>query len=259
MQCDVLTLFPDCVRAVTTQSIVKRAQEKGLLQLNIHNIRDYTDAPHYNADDTPYGGGEGMVMKAEPIFRVVDAIRNNTEKLRIILPSPQGIPFSQRQAEAFSSEPRRLVFICGHYEGIDERVRTALSAEEISIGDYVLTGGELPAMVMIDAAVRLIPGVLGDPLSAQHDSFAESLLDYPHYTRPSEIRGVMVPEVLSSGNHEAIRRWRRKEAIRNTLLKRPDLLNHRTLTDEDQRLLDEILQEQPHEVGCSQRQEGAET
>ena len=257
MQCDVLTLFPDSIYAVTSQSIVKRAQEKDLLNLNIINIRDFTDAPHYNADDTPYGGGEGMVMKAEPIFRAIDMIRKETEDLRIIFPSPQGIPFTQRQAEAFSQESRRLVFICGHYEGIDDRVRTTLAAEEISIGDYVLTGGELPAMVMIDAAIRLIPGVLGDPLSAQHDSFVESLLDYPHYTRPSEIRGTTIPDVLLSGNHEAIRQWRRKEAIRNTLLKRPDLLNHRTLIDEDQQLLDEILKERPTECCSSQRQEGA--
>ena len=222
-----------------------KRESKGLLHLNIHNIRDYTDAPHYNADDTPYGGGEGMVMKAEPIFRAIDALCKETKDLRIILPSPQGIPFCQHQAETFSRESRRLVFICGHYEGIDERVRTKLLAEEISIGDYVLTGGELPAMVMIDAAVRLIPGVLGDPLSAQHDSFADSLLDYPHYTRPNEIRGSTVPEVLSSGNHEAVRRWRRKEALRNTLLKRPDLLDDQALVDEDQRLLDEILEERP--------------
>ncbi|GJL53430.1 MAG: tRNA (guanine-N(1)-)-methyltransferase [Nitrospirales bacterium] len=246
MQCDVLTLFPESIRAVTSQSIVKRAQEKGLLHLTVHNIRDYADRPHFNADDTPYGGGEGMVMKAEPIFRAIDALRNDTHDLRIILPSPQGIPFTQGQAHALSCESRRLVFICGHYEGIDERVRSTLLAEEISVGDYVLTGGELPAMIMIDAAVRLIPGVLGDPLSAQHDSFAESLLDYPHYTRPSEVRGSTVPDILSSGNHEAIRRWRRKEALRNTLVKRPDLLNRHTLNEEDQLLLDEILQEQPH-------------
>ncbi len=258
MQCDVLTLFPDSIQSVTSQSIVKRAQEKGLLHLAIHNIRDYADAPHYNADDTPYGGGEGMVMKAEPIFRAIDHIREQSDNLRIILPSPQGIPFSHQQAEALSCESRRVIFICGHYEGIDERVRTQLLAEELSIGDYVLTGGELPAMVMIDAAVRLIPGVLGDPLSAQHDSFAGSLLDYPHYTRPSEIRGAAIPQVLASGNHEAIRRWRRKESLRSTLLKRPDLLSHQTLSHEDQTFLNEILEEQPSEVCCSQRQEGAE-
>ncbi|WP_447969072.1 tRNA (guanosine(37)-N1)-methyltransferase TrmD [Nitrospira sp. M1] len=246
MQCDVLTLFPESIRAVTSQSMVKRAQEKGLLHLAVHNIRDYADGPHFNADDTPYGGGEGMVMKAEPIFRVIDALRNDTQDLRIILPSPQGIPFTQAQAQALSCESRRLVFICGHYEGIDERVRSTLLAEEISVGDYVLTGGELPAMVMIDAAVRLIPGVLGDPLSAQHDSFVDSLLDYPHYTRPSEVRGSAVPDILSSGNHEAVRRWRRKEALRNTLVKRPDLLTQHTLSEEDQLLLDEILREHPH-------------
>ncbi|GJL50607.1 tRNA (guanosine(37)-N1)-methyltransferase TrmD [Candidatus Nitrospira salsa] len=246
MQCDVLTLFPASIQAVTSQSIVKRAQEKGLLHLKIHNIRDYADGPHFNADDTPYGGGEGMVMKAEPIFRAIDVLRKDHQDLRIILPSPQGISFTQGHAQALSNESRRLVFICGHYEGIDERVRSTLFAEEISVGDYVLTGGELPAMVMIDAAVRLIPGVLGDPLSAQHDSFMDSLLDYPHYTRPNKVRGAAVPEILSSGNHEAIRLWRRKEALRNTLVKRPDLLNQQTLSEKDQLLLDEILHEQSH-------------
>ena len=200
-----------------------------------------------------------MVMKAEPIFRAIDAIRQETQDFRVILPSPQGIPFTQRQAEALSQETRRLVFICGHYEGIDERIRTGLAAEEISIGDYVLTGGELPALVMIDAAIRLIPGVLGDPRSAQHDSFAESLLDYPHYTRPNEIRGTYVPDILLSGNHEAIRRWRRKEALRNTLLKRPDLLNHGTLVEEDQHLLDEIVQEGSTECCSSQSEEGVQS
>ena len=245
MRCEVLTLFPDLIEGVASHSILKRAQEKGHFHLHVHNIRDYTTDPHRITDDIPYGGGGGMVLKAEPIFRAIDAIRTTIGEFRLILPSPQGTPFSQSLAEEFSRDTRPLVFVCGHYEGIDERVRSGLQAEEVSIGDYVLTGGELPALVMIDAAVRLIPGVLGDPLSAQQDSFVEPLLDYPHFTRPSDVRGLNVPNTLLSGNHQAIQRWRRKEALRNTILKRPDLLENRSLPEEDQQLMQEILQERP--------------
>lgn len=254
LRCDVLTLFPDLVRPVLGQSMLRRAQEKGLLEARVHNLRDYAEGRHLVADDAPYGGGAGMVMKPEPVFRAVEAMRRQYGEsqpgtsLRLILPSPQGRPFIQRLAEEFRDERRRLVFICGHYEGIDERVRIGLEPEEISIGDYVLTGGELPALVMIDAAVRLIPGVLGDPESAQCDSFAESLLDYPHYTRPAEWRGLTVPDVLLSGNHEAIRLWRRKEALRGTYRKRPDLLRDRAWSDEDRRLLEEIVSEETREA-----------
>ncbi|MGH7255467.1 MAG: tRNA (guanosine(37)-N1)-methyltransferase TrmD, partial [Nitrospirales bacterium] len=199
-------------------------------------------------------------MKAEPVFRAIDALRTEYQEsqpgsvLRLILPSPQGRPFTQQMAESFRNERRTLVFVCGHYEGIDERVRLGLAPEEVSIGDYVLTGGELPALVMIDAAVRLIDGVLGDPESARCDSFIESLLDYPHYTRPVVVRGLGVPEVLLSGNHEAIRRWRRKEALRSTYLKRPDLLRDRLLNEEDRGLLDEIRREamNPAAVRCGE-------
>ena len=254
LRCDIITLFPDLVQPVLGQSMLKRAQEKGLLEAHVHNLRDYTEGRHLVADDTPYGGGAGMVMKAEPVFRAVEALRRQYGEseagtsLRLLLPSPQGRPFTQRLAEEFRDERRRLVFVCGHYEGIDERVRLGLEPEEISIGDYVLTGGELPALVMIDAAVRLIPGVLGDPESAERESFAESLLDYPHYTRPAEFRGLPVPEVLLSGNHEAIRLWRRKEALRSTYRKRPDLLQDRTLSDEDRRLLVAIVSEETKEA-----------
>ena len=254
VRCDVITLFPDLVQPVLEQSMLKRAQEKNLLEARVHNLRDYTEGRHLVADDTPYGGGAGMVMKAEPVFRAVEALRRQYgesragESLRLLLPSPQGRPFTQRLAEEFRDESRRLVFVCGHYEGIDERVRLGLEPEEISIGDYVLTGGELPALVMIDAAVRLIPGVLGDSESAERESFAESLLDYPHYTRPAELRGLQVPEVLLSGNHEAIRLWRRKEALRSTYRKRPDLLRDRSLTDEDRRLLEVIVHEEAKEA-----------
>jgi tRNA (guanine37-N1)-methyltransferase len=244
--CEILTLFPEMVLPVLGQSMLKRARDKGLLDVRVRDVRDYTLDRHQVADDAPYGGGAGMVMKAEPIFRAVDALCHEYGEepgIRLLLPSPQGRPFTQRLAENLSREARCLVFLCGHYEGIDERVRLGLEPEEVSIGDYVLTGGELPALVMIDAAVRLIPGVLGHPESAQTESFAGSLLDFPHYTRPPDVRGLAVPEVLLSGHHEAIRRWRRKEALRNTYCKRPDLLLDRSLSEEDRRLLDEIVNE----------------
>jgi len=250
IRCDIITLFPEMVLPVLGQSILKRAQEKGLLEVRVRNLRDYTDDRHHIADDTPYGGGAGMVIKAEPVFRAVDALReeyrdnHEASDLRIFIPSPQGRLFTQPIAEELSRDTRRLVFLCGHYEGFDERVRLGLDTEEISIGDYVLTGGELPALVIIDATARLIPGVLGDPESVQQDSFSEALLDYPHYTRPVGVRGMAVPGVLLSGNHEAIRRWRRKEALRNTYLKRPDLLRDRLLSEEDRRLLDDIIREE---------------
>ncbi len=187
IRCDLITLFPDMVLPVLNQSILKRAQEKGMLEVRVRDLRGYTLDRHQVADDAPYGGGAGMVMKAEPLFRAVDALRREYQdspagtELRLLLPSPQGRPFTQRLAEDLRDERRRLVFLCGHYEGVDERVRLGLDPEEVSIGDYVLTGGELPALVMVDATARLIPGVLGDPESAQYDSFAESLLEYPHY------------------------------------------------------------------------------
>lgn len=249
MRCAVLTLFPDMVAPVLGQSILKRAQEKGLLEIVVQNLRDYTFDRHKTADDVPYGGGAGMVMKAEPVLQAIDALRARYESsrskaaLRVIMPSPQGRPFTQALAQSLAKDDRVLVFVCGHYEGMDERVHAALQPEEISVGDYVLTGGELAALVMIDAAARLVPGVLGDAASAAEESFTEALLEYPHYTRPAEVRGMAVPEVLVSGHHEAIRVWRRKEALRNTYLKRPDLLRDRELGSEDRRLLNEVMQE----------------
>ncbi|MDH4193095.1 MAG: tRNA (guanosine(37)-N1)-methyltransferase TrmD [Nitrospirota bacterium] len=253
MRCDVLTLFPELIHSVGSQSIMKRAQDKGLLTLHVHNLRDHTDDPHRTADDTPYGGGGGMVMKAGPIFRAIDSLEQDLGEIRMIIPSPQGIRFSHGLARDLSQETRPVVFICGHYEGIDERVRTHLPVEEISLGDYVLTGGELPALVMIDAAMRLIPGVLGDPHSAQQESFVESLLDFPHFTKPFEIRGMSVPDILISGNHEAVRRWRRKESLRQTLLKRPDLLDRHTWSSEDRQLLEEIEQNYTSTSGSTTR------
>ncbi|MDR4473376.1 MAG: tRNA (guanosine(37)-N1)-methyltransferase TrmD [Nitrospira sp.] len=249
MRCAVVTLFPDMVAPVLGQSILKRAQEKGLLEVAVENLRDHTFDRHKTADDVPYGGGAGMVMKAEPVLRAVDALRARYQTshpgttLRVIVPSPQGRPFTQELAHSLAQDERVVVFVCGHYEGRDERVRLALHPEEISVGDYVLTGGELPALVMIDAAARLVPGVLGDAASAAEESFTEGLLEYPHFTRPAEVRGMAVPKVLVSGHHEAIRVWRRKEALRNTYLKRPDLLRDRELGTEDRRLLNEVMQE----------------
>jgi tRNA (guanine37-N1)-methyltransferase len=244
---DVLTLFPDMVAPVLGQSMLKRAQDKGLLHVEVHNLRDFTEDRHKVADDVPYGGGAGMVMKAEPIFRAVDAFvreaQASGENIRLLFPSPHGRPFTQDYARCLAREERRMVIVCGHYEGVDERVRTALEPEEVSVGDYVLTGGELPALVLIDAAARLVPGVLGDPQSVIEESFSDSLLEYPHYTRPAEVRGLGVPEVLLSGHHEAIRLWRRKQALRSTYLRRPDLLRDRVLTSEDQRLVNELMSE----------------
>ena len=240
MRCDVLTLFPDMVEAVLDASILKRARAKGLLNVRVINLRDYAEGRHKTADDAPYGGGAGMVLKPEPVFRAVEALQAEGEALRLLMMSPQGRPFTQLLAHEYAKEPKRLVFLCGHYEGIDERVRLGLNPEEVSVGDFVLTGGELAALVILDAAARLIPGALGDDQSAQADSFSDSLLDYSHYTRPPECRGLEVPEVLLSGNHQAIEAWRRAEALRNTLMKRPDLLERAPLTSEDQRILKEF-------------------
>jgi len=246
------------ITPVLGQSMLKRAQDRGLLEVRVRNLRDYTLDRHKVADDVPYGGGAGMVMKAEPILRAVETITAEYEcagaQTRLLFPSPQGRPLTQEYAKDLATEARRLVILCGHYEGVDERVRLALQPEEISVGDYVLTGGELPALVLIDAATRLIPGVLGDPESTVEESFADSMLEYPHYTRPSDVRGMAVPEVLLSGNHEAIRLWRRKEALRNTYRRRPDLLRDRVLNAEDRRLLDELIREGvgPTPVRCGE-------
>ena len=247
LRIDVLTLFPEMILQAVGHSMLKRAQEKGLLAIQAHNLRDYTMDRHKVADDVPYGGGAGMVMKAEPILRAVDALRADAksygEEVRLMFPSPQGRTFTQDYAKDLAAEPRRIVILCGHYEGVDERVREALRPEEVSVGDYILTGGELPALVLIDAATRLVPGVLGDPESVVEESFSDSLLEYPHYTRPAEVRGMGVPEVLLSGHHEAIRLWRRKQALRATYARRPDLIRDRSLSREDQRLLSEIISE----------------
>lgn len=237
---DVITLFPEIFHAYLKESILKRAIERGLLDVKVYNLRDFTTDKHKTVDDYPYGGGSGMVMKIEPIYNAIKAIKSDgIERLTIML-SPQGITYTQQKAEELSKTKKRLLLLCGRYEGIDERVRELLINEEISIGDYILTGGEIPALVIIDSVTRLIPGVLGDEESLKEESFTWGILDYPHYTRPPEFMGMRVPEVLLSGNHREIQRWRRKEALKRTLKKRPDLLEKAQLTEEDRRLLDEL-------------------
>lgn len=239
---DVLTLFPGMLEGPLNESILKRGREKGLLNITVRNIRDYTEDKHKTADDSPYGGGAGMVLKPAPIFKAIEAMKaeHPGEPFLTILLSPQGRLFDQQRAEELSGEKRRIILLCGHYEAIDERVIDALVDEELSIGDYVLTGGELAALVVIDAAARLLPGVLGDEESAYRDSFGDGLLDHPHYTRPAEFLGRKVPDVLLSGNHADIDRWRRREALKATLNKRPDLLETADLTDEDREMLEEL-------------------
>ena len=239
MNIDILTLFPEMFTGPFNNSIIKRAQEKEIVKLTTHNIRDYSRNKHHTVDDTPYGGGVGMVMNAEPIFEAVDMLKNNGgSKARVIMMCPQGMTFTQEWAKALAEE-ERLIFICGHYEGIDERVREYLVTDEISLGDFVLTGGEIPVMAVVDAVIRLIPGVLSGS-SAEEDSFYNSLLEYPHYTRPREYRGYEVPESLLSGHHENIRKWRLRQSLLRTLAKRPDLLREKLLTEEEKRILKEI-------------------
>ena len=221
MKIDVLTLFPGMFLGPLDESIIKRACESGRLQLGVHDLRDYTHDRHRTVDDRPFGGGPGMLMKPEPLFEAVEALRG--EKTRVILTSPAGRPFRQQIARELAAE-EHLLLVCGSYEGFDERVRQGLADDEISIGDYVLTNGALPAMVIIDAVTRLLPGVLGDDESSQDESFSGCLLEYPQYTRPAEFRGMNVPEVLLSGDHAAIEKWRREQATVQTRQRRPDLL-----------------------------------
>jgi len=243
MKCDILTLFPEIINAYLKESILKRAQEKGLLDVKVYNIRDFASDRHKTVDDYPFGGGPGMVLKPEPIFKAVDFIKRDKEPRRIIFLSPAGRSYDQSVAEEFSKEKKRLVFICGRYEGIDERVRSAMADDEISIGDYVMTGGELAALVIIDTSARLIKGVLGDEHSADEESFSWGLLDYPHYTRPREFMGMKIPDVLVSGNHKEIWLWRRKEALRKTLRRRPDLMKKLQLTEDDKKILSDLEEE----------------
>ena len=222
MRIDILTLFPEMFTGPLSESMIKRARERGLVDVQIHNIRDFTHDKHRTADDRPFGGGPGMVLKPEPVFECVEAVV--PEGTPLIYMTPQGRPFTQAKAAELAAR-EDFAILCGHYEGVDERVLEALVTEEISIGDYVLTGGELPAMVVVDAVARLVPGVLGDEESAQQESFTDGLLDCPHYTRPETFRGMTVPGVLLSGNHGKIARWRREQAEKRTRERRPDLTN----------------------------------
>jgi tRNA (guanine37-N1)-methyltransferase len=223
MKIDILTLFPQMFEAPFSFGIFKRAIDNGVVEIGVRNIRDYTHDKHHTADDAPYGGGAGMVLKPGPIFEAVEDITRSGDNPDVILMTPQGRVFNQAVAQELALK-KHLVFICGHYEGEDERVREHLTTDEISIGDYVLTGGELPAMVVIDAVLRLIPGVLGSDESAKDDSHTSGLLEYPQYTRPEDFRGWKVPEVLLSGDHAKIAKWRREQAVRKTLERRPELL-----------------------------------
>jgi tRNA (guanine37-N1)-methyltransferase len=242
---DVVTIFPRMIEGPVSEGIVARAAQAGLVRIAVHDLRDFSDDRHRTVDDAPFGGGPGMVMKAEPFFRAVEAVRPEgpAPGSAVVLLSPRGRPFDQATAARYARLDR-LVLLCGRYEGIDERVREGLVTEEVSLGDFVLTGGEVAALAVIEAAVRLVPGALGDEASAEADSFATGILDHPHYTRPAVARGRGVPEALLSGDHERIRRWRRKEALRATRERRPDLLQEAPLTLEDERLLREIEDEE---------------
>jgi len=241
MKFEILTLFPEMFEGVLGNSILNKAQQRDLIDIETINIRDYATDKHKQADDYPYGGGAGMVMKPEPIFRAVDDLEID-EGIPVILLTPQGKTFNQQMAKDFAKR-ERLVLLCGHYEGIDQRVRDELVTHEVSIGDFVLTGGELPAMVLVDAISRMLPGVLGSDESYIEDSFYHGILDYPQYTRPQEFRDLEVPSILLSGDHGKIARWRRKEALKKTLLRRADLLEEIELSAEDKELLAEIKEE----------------
>ncbi len=245
MHIDILTLFPEMFQIPFGVSIIKRAVDNGLVTIKVHNIRDYTHDRHHTVDDCTYGGGPGMVLKPQPIFEAVEAVKSEAQetdgsRLPVILLSPQGRLFSQQVARELSRYSR-LVLICGHYEGVDERVHEHLITDEISIGDYVLTGGEIPAMVVIDAVLRLLPGVLGSEASPIDDSHASGLLEYPQYTRPPVFRGWAVPEVLLSGDHARIARWRREQVIRRTLRRRPELLAKAELSLAEKQMVEGLL------------------
>ncbi|AWD64017.1 MULTISPECIES: tRNA (guanosine(37)-N1)-methyltransferase TrmD [Priestia] len=242
MKIDVLSLFPSMFDGVFGESILKKAQEKNAVELNVVNFREYSTNKHQNVDDYPYGGGAGMVLTPQPIFDAVEKLTESAKKPRVVLLCPQGERYTQAKAEELAAE-EHLIFICGHYEGYDERIREQLVTDEISIGDYVLTGGELGAMVVIDSVVRLLPDVLGNNHSAVQDSHSTGLLEHPHYTRPADFRGLTVPEVLMSGNHKKIEQWRQKESLKRTLLRRPDMLEKMELTEEQKKLVAQLKEE----------------
>ena len=239
MTFDIVTIFPAMIRQALAEGVVGRAIERGTLDVAIHDLRDFTTDRHRVVDDVPYGGGPGMVLKPEPIFRALEAVgARRGRPLTTVLTSPQGTRFTQAEAVRFS-RAEHVVLFCGRYEGVDERVRARID-EEVSIGDYVLSGGELPALVVLDAVARLVPGVVGDDQSVAEDSFSRGLLDFPHYTRPAEVETLKVPDVLLSGNHAEIRRWRKRESLSRTLDRRPELLAGAALDDEEREILREL-------------------
>jgi tRNA (guanine37-N1)-methyltransferase len=245
MKFEIFTLLPEVFPPYLESSILQRARQRGFIEVNVHNIRDYTHDKHHTTDDTPYGGGGGMVMKPEPVFEAVESVlgidagQAQPPPIPIILLTPQGRVFTQRVAEELSTY-ERIALLCGRYEGVDERIREHLVTDEISIGDYVLTGGELPALMVIDAVSRLIPGVLGDPTGAEDDSHSMGLLEYPHYTRPPEFRSWQVPEILLSGDHGRIEKWRREQALTRTFNKRPDMLENAELSETDKKIVEKL-------------------
>lgn len=248
MRFDLLTIFPEFFAGPFDYGIVQRARSQGVVEIAVHDLRSFTTDKHHVVDDRPFGGGDGMVFKPEPVFRAVGSLladetpKDETKRTAVVLLSPQGRLFTQAEAETFARECSRMILICGRYEGVDERVAEHLATDEISIGDYVLTGGEIPAMVMVDAVTRLLPGALGSETSAVHDSFSDGVLDCPHYTRPADFNGLGVPEVLLGGHHGEVARWRRRAALLKTLKMRPELLERVALTDEESRWLEEAGQ-----------------
>ncbi len=234
---NIITLFPEMFQSPLNESILKKAQEKNLLQINLFNLRDFAEGKHKVTDDYPYGGGVGMLMKPEPIIKAIESIKAEKGESKVVLMTPQGKSLNHANVKAFSNEDS-LIIVCARYEGIDERVRQYYIDEEISIGDYILTGGEIPAMVLIDTVVRYIPGVIGGKGAVENDSFINSLLEYPQYTRPANFRGMEVPEVLLSGNDRCIREWQHKEALKRTLEKRPDILAEAELNEEDKEFIE---------------------
>lgn len=245
MNFDILTLFPGMFSGPFDESIINRAKDKQLIDISLHNIRDWALDRHQTADDSPYGGGAGMVMKPEPLSACIEAVKKLRPSSIVILTSPQGRQLTHSVACELADK-NGLIIVCGRYEGIDERIRTLYADDDISLGDFVLSGGEIAAMALVDSVTRLLPGVLGSIESADFDSFGDGLLEYPHYTRPVEFRGLTVPDQLLSGNHELIRKWRRKESLRKTRTLRPDLFSRVTLTREDKKLLMEIERENIH-------------
>ncbi len=247
MTFEIVTIFPRMIEAGLSEGVVGRAVGRGVVEVNVHDLRAFTTDRHRSVDDMPYGGGPGMVMKPEPLVRAVEHIAATSgQPDTVILLSPQGRRFTQAEARRLSGLGR-IVLICGRYEGVDDRVRELVAAEELSVGDFVVSGGELPALIIVDAVSRLVPGVVGDEQSVEQDSFSRGLLDYPHYTRPPSFGGLQVPDVLMSGHHAQVDRWRRTAALRQTLRARPELLETADLDDEDRAILKELLKETGHE------------